>query len=75
MGLDKERVLAHTMQLGSPAMWIGGLGHSLDVILSFGQLIRILKRHVGPQNLWSSVEQRKLVIKIFWVMISPATNN
>ena len=37
MGLDKEQVLEHTMQLGSPAIWIGGLEHSLDVILSFGQ--------------------------------------
>ena len=37
MGLDKEQVLVHTRQLGSPVIWIGGLEHSLDVILSFDQ--------------------------------------
>ena len=35
MGLDKEQVLAHTMQLGSPAIWIGGLEYSFEVILPF----------------------------------------
>ena len=37
MGLDKGQVLVHTMRLGSPATWIGGLEHSLDVILPFDQ--------------------------------------
>ena len=34
MGMDKELVMIHPILLSSPAIWSGGLEHSLDVILS-----------------------------------------
>ena len=34
MGMDKELVMIHPILLSSLTIWIGGLEHSLDVILS-----------------------------------------